>query len=385
MTPSLEPTPTQLAPSETQEELRSALRSFLGRRTDESEVRRLMETATGHDPAVWQQLADQLGVLGIDIAEELGGSGGSLRDLAVVLEELGRAGVCLPYFSTVVLAAGALLLGDDEAARKQYLPALAGGTMLATLAVAEADGSWELSRTATLARPGPGERWYLTGTKSFVLDGVLADLLLVVAWTDEGASLFAVDGDAPGLERSAMPTLDPTRKLAQLVLSDVPARLVGGEGSAGPLLTRVLDRAVVCLAAEQLGGAQRTLDMAVGYAKTRLQFGRPIGSFQAVKHRCADMAMKVDAARTAVAWAVAAAADDTPEFPVAAAMAGVVCSEAFLFSAAENVQVHGGIGFTWEHPAHLYFRRAHSSALLFGDSTSHREELLQRLVSDDSP
>ncbi|MCW2498437.1 MAG: acyl-CoA dehydrogenase domain protein [Frankiales bacterium] len=379
MTLSIERSPVRLGPDETQEQLRTALRTFLSRRSDESAVRRLMETETGHDAALWKQLAEELGLIGIDVPEELGGSGGSFRELAVVLEELGRASACLPYFSTVVLAAGALLLGDDAAAREEHLPRIAAGTCLATLAVTEDDGSWDVARTATSARRDTDGSWRLDGTKSFVLDGLLADLLLVVARSDEGLSLFAVEGHAPGLQRTSMRTLDPTRKLAKLVLRDVPARLVGRDGAAEPLVQRVLDRAVVALAAEQLGGAQRTLEMAVDYAKIRLQFGRPIGSFQAVKHRCADMAMKVDAGRSAVAWAVAAAADGSAELPVAAAMAGVVCSEAFVFTSAENVQVHGGIGFTWEHPAHLYFRRARSSSLLFGDPAHHRAQLLERL------
>lgn len=378
MTLSLERPTTALAPSPTQEELRAALRSFLGRRCDEPHVRRLMETETGHDPAVWRQLAE-LGVLGIDVPEELDGSGGSAGDLAVVLQELGRASVCVPYFSTAVLAVGALLLGEDDAARAEHLPALAAGERLGTLAIAEGDGSWDMSATTTAARRDAAGDWRLSGTKSFVFDGLVADLLLVVAWTEAGASLFAVDGDAPGLQRAAMRTLDPTRKLARVVLGGVPARLVGREGTAETLVDRVRDRAVVALAAEQLGGAERTLEMAVDYAKLRLQFGRPIGSFQAVKHKCADMAMKVDAARSALAWAVAAATDGTPDAPVAAAMAGVVCSEAFVFGSAENVQVHGGVGFTWEHAAHLYFRRARSSALLLGDPASHRERLLRRL------
>ena len=212
-----------------------------------------------------------------------------------------------------------------------------------------------------------------------MLDGAAADLLLVVARSAGGLSLFSVDGGAAGVTRTPLRTLDLTRRQARIALDAAPARLIGAEGDAEALLPRVLDRVAVALACEQVGGAQRTLEMAVEHAKRRMQFGRPIGSFQAVKHTCADMAQQVEGARSAAAWAVSASADDSPELPVAASMAKVRCSEAFLFTAAENIQVHGGIGFTWEHPAHLYFRRAHSSALLFGDPAHHRELLLQRL------
>jgi alkylation response protein AidB-like acyl-CoA dehydrogenase len=337
-----------------------------------------MEDDRGHDPAVWAQASEQMGLAGLDIPEEYGGSGAGFREIAVVLEELGRSLACLPYFSTVVLAAGALLLGDDEQARQEHLPGIASGRTLATLALAEQNGSGEADIHASATRAGEG--WVLHGSKCFVVDGQVADLLLVVARAPGGLSLFAVDGAAPGLTRRPMRTLDPTRKQARLELDAVPAKLVGAEGSAPALIERVHDRAAIALACEQLGAAARALEMAVDYAKGRVQFGRAIGSFQAVKHRCADMAQRVEAARSAVAWAVAAAAEDqSPDLPVAAAMATVCCTDAAVFATAENVQVHGGIGFTWEHPAHLYLRRARSSALLLGNAADYRELLLQRL------
>ena len=260
----------------------------------------------------------------------------------------------------------------------KHLPGIASGSTLATLAVAEGAGTWDSVDLRTTARR-VDSGWRLDGTKSFVLDGLVADLVLVAAHSPAGLSLFAVEGHASGLLRSSMRTLDQTRKQAHLELRDVPGRLLGPEGSAAVLLEKVKDRAVVALACEQLGVAARCLEMAVAYAKERVQFGRSIGSFQAIKHRCADMAQQVEAARSAVAWAVACAADGSPDLPVAASMAGLCASEAAVFTAAENIQVHGGIGFTWEHPAHLYFRRARSSALLLDDPAVHRRRLLQRL------
>jgi alkylation response protein AidB-like acyl-CoA dehydrogenase len=219
----------------------------------------------------------------------------------------------------------------------------------------------------------------LDGHKTFVLDGHTADVVLVVARTDAGVSLFLVDGDAPGLGRTAMPTMDQTRKQARLVFSSVPARLVGTEGVGWPAVSRALDLAAVALAAEQVGGAQRVLEMSVEYAKVRVQFGRPIGSFQAVKHKCADMLLAVESAKSAAYYAAWTAADDNEELPVMASLAKAFCSEAYFKAAADNIQIHGGIGFTWDHPAHLYFKRAKSSELILGDPAYHRELLAQRI------
>ena len=212
-----------------------------------------------------------------------------------------------------------------------------------------------------------------------MLHGHVASTILVVARTEDGLSLFAVDGEASGLARTPLATLDQTRKLARLEFGSVPGRLIGMPGSAGPVLDRTLDVAAIALAAEQLGGAQRALDMAVGYAKIRRQFGRPIGSFQAIKHKCADMLLEVESARSAAYYAGWAAAEDSDELPVVASLAKSYCSEAYFHAAAENIQIHGGIGFTWEHDAHLYFKRAKSSEVLLGDPSYHRELLAQRI------
>jgi alkylation response protein AidB-like acyl-CoA dehydrogenase len=380
-----------LAPNEEREQLRRAVRSFVAATSPETEVRRLMETPEGYDRAVWSRLATELGLTGLAVPEEHGGSGATFGEVGVVLEEMGRALMCAPYLSTVVLAAGALRHLGDDAAGKDYLPGIAAGQTIATVALAEESARWDPAGVTTTATRG-ASGWELSGTKMFVLDGHIADLVLVAARTDSGRtggtggtgggiSLFAVDGTAPGLSRTEMRTLDPTRRQARLDLAAVPARLLGEEGGARPTVEHLVDLAAVALACEQVGGTERVLDMAVEYAKTRLQFGRPIGQFQAIKHRCAEMALELDAARSALAFASWAAQTGDAELPVAAAIAKVRCSECFMFATAENIQVHGGIGFTWEHPAHLYFRRATSSELMFGDPAYHRERLM-RLVTE---
>jgi alkylation response protein AidB-like acyl-CoA dehydrogenase len=364
--------------SEEQEELRKAVRRFLDDKSPSTEVRRLMETTEGYDPAVWSQMANQLGLQALAIPEKYGGAGFSYVELVVVLEEMGRSLLCAPYFATVALASNALLASDDEGAKAEYLPGIASGETIATLAFTEESGRWDLEGI-TMTAAGSGDDWSLEGTKSYVLDGHTASLVLVAARTPNGVSLFAVPGEAAGLTRTALTTMDQTRKQAKLTFAATPARLVGTEGSAGPVVSKTLDLAAVALAAEQVGGAQRVLDMSVEYAKNRIQFGRPIGSFQAIKHKCADMLLEVESAKSAAYYAGWAAAEDNDELPVTACLAKAYCSEAYFHAAAENIQIHGGIGFTWEHDAHLYFKRAKSSELIFGDPSYHRELLAQRI------
>jgi alkylation response protein AidB-like acyl-CoA dehydrogenase len=364
--------------SEEQEELRRAVRRFLEDKSPMTEVRRLMETEDGYDPAVWEQMANQLGLQAITIPEEYGGAGFGYVELIVVLEEMGAALFGAPYFSTVGLAANCLLSSGDESAKKDYLPGVAAGETIATLALTEDSGRWDLDGI-TLQATKAGEGWSLEGHKMFVIDGHSAQLILVGARTGAGVSLFAVDGSASGLTRTSLATMDQTRKQARLEFASTPARLIGEDGAADAVLTRTLDLAAVALAAEQVGGAQRCLDMSVDYAKTRIQFGRPIGSFQAIKHKCADMLLEVESAKSAAYYAGWAAAEDSEELPVVASLAKSYCSEAYFHAAAENIQIHGGIGFTWEHDAHLYFKRAKSSELLLGDPTYHRELLAQRI------
>jgi alkylation response protein AidB-like acyl-CoA dehydrogenase len=337
-----------------------------------------MATENGFDADVWKQMAEQLGLQSLIVPEEHGGQGFGFVELIVVLEEMGKHLLCAPFFSTVVLATSALVHSGDAAAQAAHLPGIASGETVATVAFTEPNGRWDesgIEMTATAA----GDGWTLDGTKSFVLDGHTANLILVAARTGKGVSLFAVDGAAAGLTRTALATMDQTRKQAKLDFAGTPATLVGDDGAGWDLLSRVLDLAAVGLAAEQVGGAQRCLDMAVQYAKDRVQFGRPIGSFQAIKHKCADMLLEVESAKSAAYYAGWCAAELNDELPAVASLAKAYCSEAYFHAAAENIQIHGGIGFTWEHPAHLYFKRAKSSELLFGDPTYHRELLAQRI------
>ena len=364
--------------SEEQEELRTIVRQFLEAKSPESAVREQMETESGYDPEVWSQMAEQLGLQSLIVPEEFGGQGFTYIELIVVLEEMGRALLCAPYFSTVVLAANTLIHSGDDAAKKEILPGIASGETIATVAFTEPNGKWDetgIETTATAA----GDGWKLDGTKMYVIDGHTADVIIVAARTDKGVSLFSVAGDAAGLTRTALSTMDQTRKQAKLELAGVPATLIGEEGKGWDVLSTVLDLAAVALAAEQVGGAQKCLDMSVEYAKVRVQFGRPIGSFQAIKHKCADMLLEVESAKSAAYYAGWCAAELNDELPAVASLAKAYCSDAYFHAAAENIQIHGGIGFTWEHPAHLYFKRAKSSELLFGDPTYHRELLAQRI------
>jgi alkylation response protein AidB-like acyl-CoA dehydrogenase len=358
--------------SDEQHELRRGLRRFLEEKSPSHQVRRLMETDEGYDGAVWSQMAQQLGLQGLTIPEEYGGAGGGPVEQLIVLEEMGRVLLCAPYFATAVLAVNALRASGDAAAQREFLPGIAAGTTIATLAVPEEDGRWSPDGLQTRARRS-GDGHVLDGSKSFVLDGATADLVLAVAQAGEGPTLFAVDGHDARVSRRLLHTIDMTRKQAALVFDGVPARLVGTAGGAGSIVAKTLRLASVALAAEQVGGAQRCLDMSVDYAKLRVQFGRPIGSFQAIKHKCADMLLEVESAKSAAYYAAWAAADGSAELPLVASLAKAYCSEAYFHVAAENIQVHGGIGFTWEHDAHLYYRRAKSSEVMLGSPTHHRE------------
>lgn len=364
--------------NEEQEELRRMVAKFLEDKSPETEVRRLMETSEGYDPAVWSQMAEQLGLQSLTIPEEFGGSGFSYVELIVVLEEMGAALLCAPFFSTVALGANAVLTSGDEAAKAKYLPGIASGESIATLAITEDSGRADFESIETKATESGGS-WSLDGAKSFVIDGHIADVIFVAAQSSQGLSLFAVEKGAAGLGVEQLATMDQTRKQARLSFEATPAELLGEAGAAEAGLTKTLELAAVALAAEQVGGAQRCLTMAVEYAKQRIQFGRPIGSFQAIKHKCADMLLEVESSKSAAYYAGWAAAEDNDELPLVASLAKSYCSEAYMHTAAENIQIHGGIGFTWEHPAHLYFKRAKSSELLFGDPSYHRELLAQRL------
>lgn len=369
---------TTLTLSPEQEQLRTTVRRLFDRRSPEPEVRRLMATESGLDASLWEVMSGELGLAGLAVPEEYGGAGYGLVELGVVLEEAGRALVVAPLLSSAVLATQAVLLSEDAEACKRLLPPLVSGETRGTLAFTEESGSWDLEDIAVSARP-VGSAWSLDGTKSFVLDGHTAGVLVVSARTPGGTGLFLVDANSPGVARTPLPTMDQTRKQARIVLAGATGRLLGEESTAPAALRQTLLAGATALAAEQVGGAQRVLEMAVEYAKTRVQFGRPIGSFQAIKHKCADMLVETESARSAAYYALAQLAAGAPDRAEAAHVAKAYCSDAFLHAAGENIQVHGGIGFTWEHAAHLYFKRAKSSQLLFGHPAHHRD-LLGRLL-----
>ncbi len=364
--------------TEEQEELRKTVRGFLDAKSPETAVREQMETEAGYDQAVWSQMGEQMGLQGLHIPEEYGGSGYSYVELGIVLEEMGRSLLCAPFFSTVVLAANTLIHCGDEAAKQAHLPGIASGETVATVAFTEPSGKWD-EAGITMEATASGDGHTLSGTKMFVLDGHTAGLIIVAARTAAGVSLFTVAGDAAGLTRTALATMDQTRKQAKLDFDNVAATLIGTDGDGWNVLNKVLDLVAIGLAAEQVGGAQKVLDMAVEYAKVRVQFGRPIGSFQAIKHKCADMLLEVESAKSAAYYGMWCASEMNDELASVASLAKAYCSEAYFHATAENIQIHGGIGFTWEHPAHLYFKRAKSSELLFGDPTYHRELLAQRI------
>jgi alkylation response protein AidB-like acyl-CoA dehydrogenase len=296
---------------------------------------------------------------------------------------MGRVLLCAPFFSTVVLAAGAIMNAGTPDEQAKLLPGIAAGETIATLAFTEPKGTWDADGIEMVAT-GSGDSYTLTGTKMFVIDGHIADLVVVAARLDgtrgeDGIAFFTVDAGASGLTGTALATMDQTRKQAKLEFENVAATLLGEPGAGWPALAKTLDQAAAMSANEMVGGAQTALDMAVEYAKVRVQFGRPIGSFQAIKHKCADMLLEVESAKSAAYYAGWCASEMNDELPSVASLAKAYCSDAYFHASAENIQIHGGIGFTWEHPAHLYFKRAKSSELLFGDPTYHRELLAQRI------
>jgi alkylation response protein AidB-like acyl-CoA dehydrogenase len=372
--------------TEEQEELRASARGFLADHSGSEQIRAAMDSDLGYDPQVWKQIGAELGWAAVHVPEEYGGLGLSYVELVALLEIMGEELLCAPFFSSVCLGANAILCCGSEDQKARLLPGIAEGTTTATLAWTEPGGSWDPSEiTATATRDG--DDFVLRGTKRHVMDGHSADLVLVAARSegssgDDGLSVFAVPGDAAGLERRALPTMDRTRRLAELELNEVrvPAsQLLGQEGGAAPGLAKTLDLAAIALAAEQVGGAQRCLDMSVEYAKEREQFGRAIGSFQAIKHKCADMMVAVEAARSAAYYAACVAAEDSEELPVNASLAQATASDAVFRCAADSVQIHGGVGMTWEYDVHLYFKRAKSSETFLGDGDHHRELVAQRI------
>ncbi|BBX47527.1 acyl-CoA dehydrogenase family protein [Mycobacterium cookii] len=365
------------AVTDEQRALREAVADVLARHCDEAQVRALMATDTGYDPAVWRELA-AMGLTGLLIAEQYGGSDAGPVEMGIAMEEMGRALLVGPFLSTAVLVPSLLAESGDTAECAAVLPRIAAGELIASVAFAE-NGSARLPAAISTSARAVDDAWIINGDKHFVLDGLSADVLYVLADTGAGAAVFAVDAGTAGLVVTPLTTVDPTRKLCRVRLADTPARLVGQLGAGVEVVAAALDRSAVALLSEQAGGARRVVEMATDYAKTRYQFGRAIGSFQAVKHMCADMLLEAESAVSAARFVAAAFAENAPSRIADLALAQAYCSDAFVHVAATSIQVHGGIGFTWEHPAHLYLRRARCDAQLLGSPSWHRERYLQQI------
>ena len=369
--------------NEEQELLRNTARKFFENECPSETVRRLMETPEGINAELWKKLAEQ-GWLGLIYPEQYDGMALGLVDLVVLMEEMGRAVAPGPYFSTVLLGGLAILEAGGDAQKKEWLPKIAAGDKRVALAWMEPSAQLGPAGV-TLTAVEKGGRYTLSGTKLFVHDAHTADALVVAARTRPGAgadgvSLFLLPKGTKGLEVTLLPTMDQTRKLCEVACSDVTVggdALLGAAGSGWAPLARVLDRATVALCAEMCGGAQKVLDMTVEYAKIRQAFGRPIGSYQGVKHRAADMLVDVENSKSITYYAAWALDEGSPEAPLAVSMAKAYVSDAFRRVSAAGIQLHGGIGFTWEHDLHLYFKRAKGSEFTFGDATHHRERVAQ--------
>ncbi|MCC3312358.1 acyl-CoA dehydrogenase family protein [Nocardia africana] len=359
-----------------QQELRMAVRGFCADNSDEATVRRLMESTPPFDEKAWARLGSELGVLGLGVPEELDGSGGGIVDAAIAVEELGAALFCGPVFGTIALSIPALVAAPHTPVRREVLSPLVTGARTAAFAVPDRAGRFA-GDAVTVEATESGGAWTVSGTIERVVDAGAADDLLLTAKGSDGVALFVVDAAGSGVERTALSTMDSTRPQATIRFHDAPARLLAGPDEVERVCRHALHVGTVLLAAEQVGGAQHLLDRSVAYAQERLQFGRPIGSFQAVKHRLADMLVEQEHARSAAyhaAWALQDGADDPA---LATSIAQATCSAAYTRIAADTVQVHGGIGFTWEHRTHLYFKRAFTDAALLGSVEEHRDRIAE--------
>lgn len=364
-----------LTPDADAEALREVVRDFLAHHGDADAVLHGRPDDAALRTRVWKRFAGELGAAGLDIPERLGGAGASFREVAVVAEEMGRSLARLPWLSTSVMALGLLAeAGDEELSAR-----LITGAETATVALVDAAATSDRAAGPVSGGWAPDGGWRVSGTKELVVDGATADIVLVAAATPDGPVVIAVEAGAPGVTATSSRTLDLTRPLASVGFRDSPGRLIAGPDTAAAVLDRVRDRTRTALACEQTGGTEAALDMSVRHAGDRMQFGRPIGTFQAIKHRCAEMVVQLEAARSVSLWAAACATDDRENLRTAAATAALVCGRAYSWVAGENVQVHGGIGFTWEHPAHLHVRRAASSRVLPDGDLGGTEALLAAL------
>ena len=355
--------------SEDQKVLRDQARKFLSERASSARVRRILETDAPYDQDLWRGMAE-MGWMGTAIPESHGGAGLGYLELCVIAEELGRSLAPTPFSSSIYLAAEAIQLAGSPEQRKRWLPRLAMGESIGCLALAEGPRPPAPGAIDTRA---PGGR--LTGVKLPVADGDVADVAIVMA----GDSLFLAELAAPGVTRTPVRTVDPTRSHARIAFDGAAAEPLGAPGQGWALLGRLFDRAAVLLAFEQVGGAQAALDMAREYALGRFAFGRPIASFQAIKHKLVDMYVGIELARSNAYYGAWALSTGAPELPVAAAAARVSATEAYYHAAKENIQTHGGMGFTWEFDCHMYYRRAKLLALALGSARRWKDELITRL------
>ena len=370
--------------NEEQEELRSIARAFLEERADSEWVRKAMETELGFDPGLWESISSELGWTAVHIPEDYGGLGLGHVELGSLMEIMGSQLLCSPFLSSIGLGANALLAAGSEEQKKEYLPAIAEGAFRAALAYSGESGVHSFDSITTVLRT-EGDELVLDGAHGFVVDGHTADGLIVAARApgssgEDGVSLVWVPAESEGLTRTPRPTLDQTRRLSEIRMDAVrlpKSALLGEAGSAAAPLANALACAATALACEQVGGAQRCLDMAVAYSLERVQFGRPIGSFQSIKHKCADMMIAIECARSAAYYAACECDEQTSEMMLNASLAKASASDTYFQCASESLQIHGGVGFTWEYDVHLHFKRAKATETLLGDPAWHREKVAQ--------
>jgi alkylation response protein AidB-like acyl-CoA dehydrogenase len=382
--------------TEEQEMIRDTADAFLAEVSTSAAVRRAMVTELGYDPDLWQRVCSEMFWQAIHIPEQYGGMGLGYVELVAMMEQMGRYLFCSPFYATVCLGVNALRVAGSEEQQAAWLPRIVEGAT-ATLAYTGTSGRWDAAAVELeWVEDGPGFR--LDGTCRYVPDGHSAELLVAAARVpgsqdESGLSLFVLPADTAGLSREWLPTMDQTRKQGQLVFDGVavgPDALLGEPGEAWPALSKVIDLAAVAIAADQVGGAQQALDSTVDYLQERVQFGRVIASYQAVKHKCADMMLQVEAGRSALYYA-ACIADEAlaggalaAELPEAASVAKACCSDAYFFNAGSGIQLHGGVGFTEEYDIQLYFKRAKSTETFLGDAAYHRERLARRLLDGEA-
>lgn len=373
--------------------LQNSAAKFFAECSDTAAVRRLMDSASGYDPAVWARLVNDMGWTGIAVPEQNGGLGLGQVEIAIVAQEMGRRLYASPFLPTICLALPILLAPGSETQRERWLPALLDGSKLAALACTDDSGRGGLNAIGAQLTPAAAGHFTLSGTSAFVVFGHVADLLIVAARAPgsvgaDGVSLIALPKHSAGVAVEKVTALDLTRPYARITFDAVavaPEQVLGAVGEAAPVLARALALGGIALAAEQVGAAEQCLTFSVEYAKQRVQFGRAIGSFQAVKHKLADMMVLVEAAKSAIYYAACAADEDPAQLFEAAAVAKSFCGDAFARCAGTAIQLHGGIGFTWEHEAHLYFKRARASSNLLGDVLYQREQIAQGLLDGEQP